>query len=321
MVFENDYLETLAITFKRDRDFGTYYRICRFTKNLMDSIILGSRFNRTVPHHDLCSHLFLQMERWLDKWIPGNGSLYSYVSTCCKHGCISLVTKESTLRQRNLLMGDSPPEVTGAHYEMDFSGEGDMVDRMRASVSMRWHDPVIKEAVQYVLEEILSNGGIRQRKNMIRTMEYAFDLGVHSEPSLGKNEAVEVAKFLIDWTVAMVRAEWLERHASPVSSEDVLRLQSRYGYLPDVVGLIGVENATKLMVAFAGVGIRFPTASAFDRMKSVGKAYDEWLADPGPHTVSRWAKKLRMPEDKLFDLLTSWARNAQAGVQEDVSVY
>ncbi len=320
MVFENDHVEALCISYKRDRDFGTYYEICRYTKNLMDSIILGSKFNRHVSFHDLCSHLFLQVERWIDRWIPGQGTIYSYFSICIKHGCCSFVSREATLRQRQVLTGDIPLETVGASYVMDFSGEGDLVDRIRREVHVRWHDPDIQDAVRYVVEEILMNGGIRQRKILLRTMEYAFDLGIHTEASLGRQEPVEVAKFLVDWTSMAVRQIWLDHRTAPITSFDIIRLQSRFSFLPDLVNCIGLENTSKVMSVFSGVSLRLPTIAAWDKTKQLANAYEAYLKDPVPATIRHWAKRLRIPEDKFQEIMVSWAGNSEAGVLEDATL-
>lgn len=318
MVFENDYVESLCLQYKRDRDFGTYHRICQYTKNLMDSIILGSKFNRHVSFHDLCSHLFLQLERWIDKWTPGNGTLYSYCSTCIKHGCISYVTREAQLRQRQVLTGDIPLETIGASYTMDFSGEKDLAERIRSGIHIRWNDPEIREAIKYVTEEILLNGGVRQRKIMLRTMECAFDLGMHTEASLGRQEPVEVAKFIIDWTQTAVRQVWLDHHTPPITAFDIARIQSRFSFLPDLVNCIGIENAAKAMSVFSGVSIRFPTTAGWEKTKQLANAYDAYLREPDPHTVTYWSKKLKIGEERLASIFQSWASNAQTGVLEDV---
>lgn len=322
LVFENDFVEALVLRFKRNRDFGTFYHIARHCKNLVDSIILGSRFNRSVPFQDLVGHVFLQMERWIDRWTPGQGTLYSYLSICTKHCNISAVTKEQTLRQRMALLGDTPMEAIGGGYTMDFEGLGDLADNIRESVQHRWEgDPEVCEAVKYAVEETIVNGGIRNRKTTLTTMVSAFDLGSCLDSTVGKAEVLEVAKFILDWASAAVRTAWIDHHGSPIRAQDVLRLQSKFSFLPDMVNIVGVDGACKLLAVFAGMSVRFPTAAMWQKMCTVGSAYQEYLSSSGDYdVVTRWAKKAKMPAEKMAALLQDWAINQQAGVLYDAPV-
>lgn len=318
-VFENDFVEELAMRYKRDHEFGVFVEICRQSKNLIDSIIIGSGYNRHHAFHDICAHLFLQIERWIIKWVPGNGALYSYLSQCCKHGCISYVSKESQYRQRQILMGDAPMESLGAVYTQDFSSDPELVKAIHARISVRWSDHEIREAINYAVEEVLE--GIPNRKIALQTMAFAFPgIGVHVEPGVSRDETVEVAKFLLDWASAAVRSAYLDLRCPPISENDVLRLQNRYSFLPDLVGIVGAAQAAKVITAFGGMSIRFPSVSTLTRTKQLVKAYDAWTKSPGPDTIKHWASKTKIPTGRLEEMLTAWAGNIRAGVLEDVSL-
>lgn len=80
-ILENEALEGYCIQFKRSRNWHVYQRICEHSNNLIDSIILKSRYHRSAPFLDIKNHLFLQIERWIDRWIPAHGKVYTYFST------------------------------------------------------------------------------------------------------------------------------------------------------------------------------------------------------------------------------------------------
>lgn len=319
LVFENDFTEGLVVRWKRTRDFGTYHQICKYTKNLMDSIVIGSKFSRNAPLQDILGNMFLSMERWLDRWVPGKGTLYSYLSTCIKHACISFVTKEVGLRQRQVLVGDTPMESLGATYVMDFDDAPDLVTSITSDLECRWSDPEIRDAIRYVADEILRNGGVKHRKAVLQTMSLAFDLGAYTDAG-HTNEMIDVARFIVDWTHAAIRKAWLDHHSPPIRQYDVARLATRFSFLPDLIEVVGLESATRLMSVFAGMSVRFPTQSSWQRTRAIGEAYEAYLADPSPEVISYWAKQVKVPVDRMASILEAWAANAQAGVLNDIPV-
>ncbi len=265
IIFENEFVETLVIQWKRNRDFNTYKRICGESIHLIDSIIRGSKFSLQVPFLDLRNWLFLQFERWIDNWVPGDGKLYTYMSVSIKNGCLSYVTKEKIARQR-CVYTNVPLESLGdsASYESDFGF--DLNDRMKdrlAAISVRWHEPAVREAIKYMVYAILRNRGYSRRKYILKTACEAYGMDL------------DTAKFMLDWTHGAVRGAFLEHYNHPLSFKDLLVASTRFSFLKDIMDVVGFENTKKLCCIFAGNSIRFPSASSIIKLAKVAAISSE----------------------------------------------
>lgn len=308
IIFENDFVEALCIQFKRNRDFTTYKRICGECINLIDSIIRKSKFHEKVPFLDLRNWLFLQFERWIDKWIPGEGKIYSYFAICTKHGCLSFITKEKLLRQRYVhtdvplesLSGDS-----GSYeQDFDFAMQTRMKERVR-EIHTRWHEPVIRECLQYMASSVLAQRGVLRRRQILKTATTAYPIDI------------ETAKFLLDWMHGAVRQAFLELYDHPMSFQDVMIASEKWSFMKDVMSVIGFKNFKKLACVFAGATLRFPSPSQIMRYGKIAVASKAISIDQTPESIELMASKLKTSGAKICAELESILENLDDGILDD----
>lgn len=308
IIFENEFVETLVIQWKRNRDFNTYKRICAESINLIDSIIRGSKFSLQVPFLDLRNWLFLQFERWIENWVPGDGKLYTYMSVSIKNGCLSYVTKEKLARQR-CVYTDVPLESLGdaASYESDFGF--DLDDRMKdqlAGIVVRWHEPAVREAIKYMMYAILRNRGLSRRKHILRTACEAYGLDL------------DTAKFMLDWTHGAVRNAFLEHYNHPLSFKDLLVASTRFTFLKDLMDIVGFDATKKLCCVFAGSNVRFPPASQLLKLAKVSAISQE--AHRNGVEESEVAQRFSMDGESLYSTLEG-ILSSGTGVFKEAPLY
>jgi len=279
MIFENETVEELCLLFKRNRDFATFHRICDHLTNLMSSIIRKSRYSQSVPFEDLLSHLYSQIDRWALKWRPGDGKFYTYAATSTKHGCISLVARESNYRGRFQNLGDTPIDLLGSvaseHHRLD---DSQAIAKCLSAIETRWTEPNIQEAIRVILVSVLERRGetrgkdsegrsVDYRRNLLNTLRLGYEIGL------------DEAKFLVDWTTGAVRNVLLDHFASPLSEGDVMRLGAKFSFIPDLINIIGVKNTRHLMHVFAGMSVRFPTVQQMKRAAAAGGVINALVKD------------------------------------------
>ncbi len=280
MIFENEVVEELCLLFKRNRNFSTFHLICDHLTNLMSSIIRKSRYQQSVPFDDLISHLYSQVDRWVLKWRPGEGKFYTYAATSTKHGCISLVARESNYRGRYQNLGDTPLDLLGSvasdHHRLD---DSQAIAKCLTSIEARWTEPNIKEAIAVILVSVLERRGETRgkdaegrstdyRRNLLNTLRLGYDVGL------------DEAKFLVDWTTGAIRNVLLEHFSSPLSEGDIMRLGGKFSFIPDLINTVGVQNAKRLMHVFAGMSVRFPTVQQMKRAAAAGGVINALVKDP-----------------------------------------
>jgi hypothetical protein len=291
IIFENEFVESLIIQWKRNKDFNTYKRICGESIHLIDSIIRGSKFSLQVPFLDLRNWLFLQFERWIEKWVPGDGKIYTYMSFCIKNGCMSYVSKEKLMRQR-CIYTDVPLESLSESVSYESNFGFDLNDRMRDQLSgivIRWHEPHVREAIKYMMYSILRNRGYSRRKQILKTACEAYSMDV------------DTAKFMLDWTHGAVRNAFLEHYNHPLSFRDLLVVSTRFTFIGDLIKVIGFDNTKKLCCVFAGNSIKFPSASQLVKLAKVAAISNEAYSK-GIDEVDV-AKRFNMDGEQLYSLL------------------
>lgn len=273
LIFHNERTEELACIWKRDRSFAALHRICDHLTNLMTSIIKRQRYHMTVPFADLMSHLYAQIDRWVDKWKPGQGKFYTYACSSIKHGCLSCIVRENVFHQRHQAVGDVPLDVLGGFTDSrDSHGLSEVVAAELAEIHVRWHEPELREACRVILDTLMRHRGeSRQRDLEGRSVDVRR--GLLATLRLGYDIPPDQARFLIDWTRGAMRIALLDHFKSPLTKSDVIRLSGRFSFLPDLVEVVGVESASRLLHVFAGVSLRFPTMS---QMLKHRKACDQF---------------------------------------------
>lgn len=307
IIFENEYVEALVIQWKRNRDFNTYKRICGESIHLIESIIRGSKFSLQVPFLDLRNWLFLQFERWIDKWVPGEGKLYTYMSVSIKHGCLSYVTREKLMRQR-CVYTDVPLESISDHvsYESNFGFDAqDRMSEQLANIVVRWHEPTVREATKYMVYAILRNRGYSRRKQILKTACEAYDLDL------------DTAKFMLDWAHGAVRNAFLEYYNQPLSFQDLLMAATRFTFLRDVMNIVGFENTKKLCCVFAGSTIKFPPASQLIKLAKVAAVERETA---NGHDQDHVMKRLNIDGEQLYGIIEGLIGKS-IGVFEEQPLY
>jgi len=312
-IFENERVETLCIQFKRTHDWRTYQRICEESNNLIDSIIRKSRFHQKAPFEDIKQHLFVQFERWIERWKPGPGKVYTYFATCIKHGAISYVSREKLLQQR-MAFTDKPLDALASEAPMtsEMNLDSDLADelvRRIEEIRIRWQEPVIQEVLRYTVATVVQGKASTRRREILRTITTAWPI------------PMDTAKFLLDWSIATVRNTLLDIYEVPLRDEDIIRAVDKYTFIPDIAKAIGWENTRRLIQSFAGLSIRFPSSVQLKRYALLQSVYMELQRDPSPENITQLAKRYRISAGRLQDQIQSIHTSILDGALADQTLF
>jgi hypothetical protein len=312
LIFDNPYVTGLVIEWKKNRDLHTYTKIVEASNNLMDSIIRKRKFHLSAPFDDIKGFIYLQFANWLDKFDPTKQTtLYTYISACSRNAAIAYVKKEQNLRDR-IKYTDVPMEAFNTSYSENFDTEtrGMIMDAVR-EIQCRWKEPQVREAIRYVIRTIVASR-TDKKPVVLRCLQIGFDIDA------------ETCKFLYEWSQAALRVAVLEHYDQPMGQIDLLRSQEKFSFLPDIVNLIGMPNTVKLMNAFPGQTIKFPSQTQVHRVTGpssflgVNEDIDD---DPTPDNIERIAKRLGTSPRAIEEYYDRTTTNVIDGVLEDHPVY
>jgi hypothetical protein len=182
-----------------------------------------------------------------------------------------------------------------------------LIDSLK-DLEIRWREPVIRNIIRYLVACVVNNR-TDKRQEILRTVLLGFPV------ELG------TAKFLLDWTQAAVRAALLTHYDQPLGEIDIIRASERFSFLPDIINLVGLPNAKKLMATFAGVTIRFPSQTQLRRHTMLKKVFSSLNTDPSPDNISNLAREFRTTPDKVEAFHELMGDNVNAGLVDDLPLY
>lgn len=282
-IFDNEAVEELAVLFKRSHSAETFAKLAEMMDPLIQSILKTEQF---PDWQDVRNFLFLQMERWIDRWVPGRGHLYAYIATSTKNAAVSYTTKAALYRQK--VMGtDIPLEELGGvdadSHSLPFRGDLMPLIRERLlDVETRWHEPEIRSALKYCFLAIL-DGHCRASPSRNRVLKYLTFVEVARPDGTVYTLTREQSRHLLDYAQGAIRSIFLEIKVSDVAitPSDLLRMRYRFSKCADIEDVVGSDAASRLMVHFAGQTIKFPPVRACVNAKKQAAAFNQMVEGEG----------------------------------------
>lgn len=200
-----------------------------------------------------------KVPRWLqacDVQKLHEGKLFSWFSTCSKNAFRSEVAKQRQHTTRFHATSENLEKFVGTEdHEVDRHDLMAEVDRKIKDISVRWGDPQELGAVRYMVECVRDIE--RQPPNKIAILNgarYAFGL------------SEEMGKFFYQWALFALRDALCDTRRVPFTRQDILRLNSSYSFLPDVIDIVGWEQFCRLVKLMGGQRIKLPTLVQMERM-------------------------------------------------------
>lgn len=311
-VFDNEHVERLTVEWKKSRDINTYQSICNGCLNLIEAIVRSNGFYRQVPFSDIRNEMFVTLQGYLEKWDPTRGNkLYSYLSSCIFHSCISFVKSDSNIKKR-CVSTDAPLDSLGnendvSYTHIEYTSEDIKYLREKTEqMCCRWKEPIIKESLRFIVEAILQNRS-HLRKEILKSLSFGYQLPINT------------SKFLLDWAIASTRMQLIEMHETPLGDIDAMRSSQKFSFIPDMINLIGFKNVTKLIGVFNGMTIKFPTLQGVRKCLAVKELINS--KDYTPDNIAAIAKKLGVTQEKVQEAFETSSMNIANGLLEDSPLF
>lgn len=259
-IFDNEAVELLAVLFKRNKSVETFSKLAELTDPLIQSILKSEQFQ---DWQDVYNFLFLQMERWIERWVPGKGHLYAYISASTKNAAVSYTSKAAAYRQK--VMGtDIPLEELGGVYETTLDSHRSTlmktIKKELLNIETRWHEVEVRAALRYCFATILE-GKCRTSPDKARVINYLTMVDVTRPDGSMYTLTRDQSRHLLDYAQGAVRSVFLRAKVRGVSltESDIYRIKHRFAKFSDIEDVIGAKAASALITHFAGQTIKFPS--------------------------------------------------------------
>lgn len=219
--------------------------------------------------------------KWLLRWSPKKGRLFSWFSKCAKNAFRSELSKVTQYRRKFHVTGDNLEKFHGVedHAVNKHDAAAEAKRRLR-DITCRWGDQQEIGALRFLIDCIIADDHNRQAA--IRSAAYGF----------GLNE--EYVKFFYNWSIYALRTTFYDQVYIPFTEQDLIRAAYSYTILPDLIDLIGFENTKKVIAIYGGGRPKIPSLAALADLKRNYQMYREMQsAEQDPDTMTTIAKKYR----------------------------
>lgn len=252
-------------------------------------------FHYTVDLPVLVSAAQEKVVKWLLRWQPKKGRLFSWFSKCAKNAFRSELVKVNQYRKRFHTTSENLEKFYGVdEHEVD---KRDLASEVKAKLNdmvCHWGDPQEIGAIRFLIECIIDDEHDRQAA--VRGAAYAYGI------------SFELSKFFYDWAITELRHQMYDKIYVPFTEQDLFRAAESYTHLITLLELIGWEATKKCIAVFNGKRIKFPTLNYMAKLKEDYAIYEEIQhSDLDPDSVAdvaRRHKKTPRSAQEIFEQMS-----------------
>ena len=266
-------------------------------------------FHYTVDLPILVSAAQEKVIKWLLKWQPKKGKIFSWFSKCSKNAFRSELVKVNQYRQRYHVTGDNLEKFYGAEdHEVD---KHDLAADMRIRLSeltCRWGDPQEIGAIRYLTSCIIDDEHDKQAA--IRSAAYAYGISFDS------------SKFFYNWSLVNLRAAFYERIYIPFSEHDLTLTNQSYTFWPEVVNIVGIAKSRELSAILGGQRVKFPTLQHISKLRDNYRlAREIQRSDLDPDAIADIARKHKKTPRSAQEIFTEMVEQVDPKRYGEHSIY
>ncbi len=307
-IFPAAYLHPLALRWKELNSTGKHAEAMK----VLEEIVVASTdmfvrlaqhegYHYTVDINILVSAAQEKVVKWLLKWQPKKGKLFSWFSKCSKNAFRSELVKVNQFRKRYHVTSDNLEKFFGVDdHEVDRHDAAHEVRAKLESLTCRWGDPQEIGAIHFLLECIVEED--HDKQNSIRAAAYAWGI------------SFELSKFFYSWAIVAMRDVMYEKIRIPFTEQDLFRLQHSYSDILNLLDLPGTpftwEQVKWLIATHGGKRIKIPTIAQLAKLREDKEIFDEIdESDKDPDSVALVAKKhsktQRTAQETYYDMVNT----------------
>jgi hypothetical protein len=259
---------------------------------ILEEVIIESTpmFERLAQHEEYTNTVDLgilvsaaqeKVIKWILKWEPKKGRLFSWFSKCAKHAFLSEIVKATQYRKRYYVTGDNLEKYYG--LEDHASDKRDLTrefDRKLKLLYCRWGCPQEIGAIRYLVECLVHDLDNHDKQAAISGAAYAWGI------------SVDLAKFFYSWVLVALRDIHYDRCRVPFTEEDILRHGLSYTNFTNLYDYMTHEQIKHLIATHGGQRIKIPTIAQLHKLRDDYRMFESVMAsDLDPESVAAIAKK------------------------------
>lgn len=257
---------------------------------VLEQVVIGSTtmFERLAQFEDfhyvvdlpiLVSAAQEKVVKWLQRWNPKKGRLFSWFSKCAKNAFRSELVKVNQYRKRFHVTSDSLEKFYGVEdHEIDKHDLAAEVRMRLNNITCRWGDPQEIGAIHLLIECIVDDP--HEKQAAIRAASYAYGI------------SPDLAKFFYSWALVALRHQMFDKIHVPFTEQDLFRAADSYTHLPGLLDIVTWDQLKKIIAVYGGMRLKIPTLAYLAKLREDYQIFREIDAsDQDPDSVADVARK------------------------------
>lgn len=254
--------------------------IIKMSTPMFERLAQHEEYHYTVDLEILVSAAQEKVIKWLLKWNPKKGRIFSWFSKCSKNAYRSELVKVNQYRKRFHVTGDNLEKFHGV--EDHESDKRDLVVEFRnrlKGLHCRWGSLQERGAIRYLVECIIDQDN-HDKQSAIRSASYAYGI------------SKDMAKFFYSWSLVALRDINYDRIYVPFTQEDLIRHSYTYTAFANLFDGIPFDRIKWIIATHGGCRIQIPTLAQIAKLKQNYQIFTEIdKSDKDPDSVAEVAKR------------------------------
>jgi hypothetical protein len=248
---------------------------------MFERLAQHEEYHNTVKLGILVSAAQEKVIKWLLKWQPKKGRLFSWFSKCAKHAFLSELVKVNQYNRRYFPTGENLEKFHGTEdHESDKHDMTAEFNRSLKDLYCRWGNAQEQGALRYLCECLVHDLDDHDKQAAIRGAAYAWGI------------SMEMSKFFYSWVLVALRDIHYSRIRMPFTEEDILRHWLSHTNFVNLFERFTLDQIKWLMATHGGQRLKIPSLAQFAKAKEDYAIFTEIeKSDKDPDAIAAIAKK------------------------------
>lgn len=278
---------------------------------MFERLAQHEEYHNTVDLGILVSAAQEKVIKWLLKWEPRKGRLFSWFSKCAKHAFLSELVKVNQYKKRYFSTGENLEKYHGSEdHESDKHNLTEEFNRSLRDLFCRWGCPQEQGALRYICECLVHDLDNHDKQAAIRGAAYAWGI------------SMELAKFFYSWVLVALRDIHYHKIRVPFTEEDIIRHWLSHTPFVNLYERLTHDQIKWLIATHGGQRIKIPSLTQLLKAKEDYVVFSEIeKSDKDPDSVAEIAKKKKRTPRSAQDAFAAMVEHTNPNRSGEYPLY
>jgi len=256
--------------------------IVKLSTAMFERLAQHEDFHHTVDLSILVSAAQEKVIKWLLRWNPKKGRIFSWFSKCAKHAFLSELVKVNQYRKRYHVTGDNLEKYFGQDdHTSDRHNLAEEFNTRLKTLYCYWGSLQERGAIRYLVECIIDLDN-HDKQSSIRGAAYAYGI------------SIDLVKFFYNFVLVSLRDLHYDKIRVALSEDDLLRLQQAYSTFMFLMEEFPPDKIKRFIAVYGGQRFKVPSIQQLHKLREDYRIFQEIdQSDKDPDSINDIARKFK----------------------------